>query len=98
MKRDDAVRFQVTLVNLYRLARQQMHRNRVAAECVQRENIELLTGLTFQGKPRVTDNHICRSLRICEKAESRFREPQYFLVDFINPKVIAYLSIGQKRS
>src|SRR5436190_4539056 len=78
------------------LDRQQMDGNRVAVECIDRENVEVLVitcgKFSFQEDPGIPDHDINGCLGIREIGERTLRDSQHIRIDLVESEVVAFPS------
>ena len=101
MHGDDTIGAQVTQVGLEGLAREEVDGNGVAAESVEREQVEALAlaagDLAFHHHPRVAHDHVDLALRVIEVAEVLPREFIDVWIDLVDPQVVALSRVGGER-
>ena len=98
MHGNDAVGFHVSLVNHERFPRQQMDRDRVAVERIERKQIEILRRLAFQREPRVAESDLRLRRTIGQEGEPDVRQSLHFGIDFVNVNVISRPRVGRQRA
>ena len=75
-----------------------MHRDGVTVEGIQRQQVEVLRRLAFQGQTRVPEHHIHLPLAVREVSERRVGQLQHVRVYLIKTQVIPRLAIRGQRA
>ena len=94
VKRDYAVGLHVFLVNLHRLERNQMHRNRIAGKGIDGQHIKALRRFGFQVQARIAQRNLDLRFSILEIAEIAMRDSDDIRIDIVEPVDIAFIAIG----
>src|SRR2546425_7776667 len=95
---DDAIGIHVPFIEREGLASQQMHRNGVAAECVQRQQVETLRPLPFEGKPGVAQDDFYTARAVGQILEPRSGKAADFRVNFVDAQGISGSTVSRARA
>ena len=88
----------MTPVELQRFGRDQVRRQRVAAERVQDQQVIIGRRLAFQRKPSVPQDNFVFRLAIGQVTEVTTSDPLDFGVDFVKPKEVSRRSVCSQRT
>src|SRR5579871_3497767 len=91
-------RLQMAKVELKRLARQQMDRNRIAGKGVHCEDVVVLRALAFHRKARVAHHHFSLRLAFGKKPELSACYVDDQRIDFVEAVEIASSSVSRYRT
>ena len=91
---DGAVRLEVALVVVEGLEGQEVHRDGVAAEGVQHDDVVLLVRFAFHREAGVAHHELRLGLRILQVGEGARREPGHVVVDLVEAEGVARAAPG----
>src|SRR5690348_2487817 len=80
------------------LAGEQMHRDRVAVEGVEGQEIKVLRGLVLQGQSGIAQNNAHLAGRLLEVGKMSLGEPGHVGIDLVKADLVAGLGIGGEGS
>src|SRR3954467_11443370 len=89
MERDDAVALHVLEIDAERLAGDEVHRDGVARESVDREHVEVLRRLSLEREPRIAQRNLDLRRAVGEEAELLPRELHHARVNVVEAVDVA---------